>query len=65
MNKLNIKQLELLQAGDDCDFHMGVSTGLMTIGIASGMTPAGAVFLLAGAGWGMITKYSDKCKGRF
>lgn len=64
MKNLELKQMEQIEAGDDCAFHMGVSTGLMVIGIATAFTGVGALFLFAGAGWGLVASNSDMCAGQ-
>ena len=64
MKNLELNKMEKIYAGDDCAFNMGVSTGLMVIGIATAFTGVGALFLFAGAGWGFAASESDMCAGQ-
>lgn len=64
MKTLELNQMEKLAAGTSCGYQIGVSAGLMTIGIATAFTGIGAVFLLGGAIYGFIASESDICEGQ-
>ncbi|WP_282069237.1 hypothetical protein [Olleya namhaensis] len=63
MKTLELNQMETLNGGTDCEYHISVSAGLMAIGIATAFTGVGALFLLGGAAWGFAASESDMCAG--
>lgn len=60
MKTLELNEMEIIQAGTDCEYHIGISAGLMVLGIATVFT-GGAGFLLAGALYGFVASEMDMC----
>ena len=63
MKNLELTQMEEIEGGGSCDYRMGLSIGLMAIGIATAFTGVGALFLFAGAGLGYASSESEACEG--